>query len=247
MGNLQTAMQSTAPQTRSGTDSQVLTQRDAIRQSLKIFRDHRATLSINFELMQDEFHCKILDVLERAVLLEDIQPRSGSTHFRDGISFSLSARASGYFAYADQLRVISAEAERGVPYYLAPLPESMLLQRRRRADRYKLPMTVSTAGARITIERKPTLEGDLLDVSVGGCRAEFPASATAPFKEQEELRNWRIEIQRTLDLQGTAVVRHIAQHPKKHTWIAGLELTDLNVTDRRRLEQFVQSLARQAG
>lgn len=244
MGNLQTALENAGAQSNAN-DSQVLTEAAKIRQSLKIFRDHRTPLAVNFEQVRGEFTCKILDVLERALILEDIVPRSGSTQFRDGHAFSLSARAGGYFAYADRVHVIRAEAERGVPYYLTPLPDTLLLQRRRRADRYKLPLRVTTAGARMVLAQQK-LEGHLLDVSVGGCRVEFPAAATAPFAVCDELQHWRIEIQRLLELQGTAVVRHIAQHPKKHTWIAGLELTDLNVTNRRRLERFVQSLARQA-
>ncbi len=231
-----------APVERS--DSGVLTDVHKIRDQLKIFRNQRSELTIRFDGNAAPYRCKILDVLDDRLLLEDIAPRDGAAFLRKQIPFSISARTTGLFAFIDRTHATKADAERGVPYFHVPLPDRLLVQRRRRAARFRIPLTVRAAGASITLFRQGSDIGQIIDISVGGCRAEFEADVQPALAPDETIENCAIAIPRLLEIHSKGVIRHLTLNKQSNRWVCGIEFTEMHVTDRRRLEQFVQSLSR---
>ena len=55
-----------------------------IAAALKALRNQRTTLQLTFEAEASLHRARILDVVEDALLLEDLQPRSGLTLMRQG-------------------------------------------------------------------------------------------------------------------------------------------------------------------
>jgi len=235
-----------APAEALSPDSKYLSDKADIIASLKQLRDRRLDLTVRVENQKDTYTCKVLDVSEQAFLIEDISPRTGIQVLRTAQRFSISARAAGTFAYIEATRVLKWDQERGVPYFHVALPDRMLFQHRRRAARYRQPLRVSANGASITLFGNTNLVGRIIDISVGGCRAEFDLPAPEAIHNEALFENCAITIPNLLEIHSEIVVRHCHENKHSRSLVCGLELTDMHVTDRRRLEQFIQNISRSA-
>ena len=58
--------------------------------------------------------------------------------------------------------------------------------------------------------------------------------------------NCAITIPKLLEIHSEAVVRHYHENKHSQTLVCGMELTKMHVTDRRRLEHFIQTIAKSA-
>ena len=229
--------------------SKYLTEPSEIVAALKVFRDHRAPLTLRFDGELQSFTVRILDVNNDELLLEDMQPRNGLPFMNQRRPFSLACRTQGVYLYVAESRADRTDSERGVPYFHVHLPHQVLFQQRRRSSRVKLPLRVSTNNASVRLFRsgEPGEEpqsGSLIDVSVGGCRAEFEGPADPPFQADEPIKHCEIHVPPLLEVHASAIVRHFSVTRGGKRIVAGIELTEMDVTDRRRLEQFIEQIDR---
>jgi len=231
--------------TAQGSVSRVLTERPAIERAFRIFRDQRSAISLRFEGEARSFSARILDARETHFLLEDIKPREGLRLLHRAAPFALTARTEGLYAYGENLRVAEVADDRGVPYFIVPYPPRLLTQQRRRAARYRLPQTVTTHGSLVRMTRKSgPIEGEVIDISTGGCRIAFDKAVEPAFAIDEPIDKCEIAISNMLSLTAVAIVRHHATDPETHQLQCGVEFLKMSVTDRRRLEQFIQAISR---
>lgn len=230
----------------AAADSRYLNDRDDIINCLKQLRDQRASLTLRVDGLPESYQCKVLDVSAEDFLIEDITPRSGITSIRDAKKFSLSARAEGMFVYIEETHLLKWDQERGIPYFHIALPDRILSQQRRRAARFRLPLRVSASGASITMFNEVEMVGRIIDISAGGCRAEFELPSPWPVKNDDHFDNCAITIPKLLEIHSEAVVRHFHENKHSKTLVCGIELTKMHVTDRRRLEHFIQTIAKTA-
>ncbi len=232
-----------------------LDDRSEIAAALKTLRNQRAVLQLTFEGESSMHRARILDVLDDAVLLEDLQPRSGLKLMSSGRRFSFSGRADGVYLFSEENACARVEEDRGVPYFRVALPSNALYQHRRRSTRYQLPVRTEDRPAAVTLIRSiaadkdhsDTLRGRLIDISAGGCRVALPGPVHPPLEVGEQLASAAIEIPTLFDLAADATVRHASYNKLTRKVICGLEFTGMHVTDRRRLEQFIQSLSASQG
>lgn len=225
--------------------SKYLNDPQAIQDCFKQFRNQRLTVKLKLEETGEEVTCQILDVVKSSFYIENILPRDALAQFRKNPRVSLSIRDKGVYAFVEGLTVKASHAERGLPYFEIPIPSQMLYQQRRRAARYAIPLRVASRGANITFFRHVDTVGDILDISIGGCRATFAGPLIEPIKVDEIVENCAISLPPFLEIHSRGVVRHCHKNREGVT-TCGIELTDMNITDRRRLEQFIQSLAKQS-
>lgn len=230
--------------TDSSTDSRYLEQGDDIVRALKVLRDQRAEVSISFESESGLYRVKVLDVTDTELLLEDIQPRTGHSLLAKGLEFTATCRVQGLYTYFSGNRVASCEAERGLPYYRVSLPTRMLYQQRRRAARFRIPLKVAGNGAKLTLLRAHPETGEIIDISAGGCRVAFDSQLSEPLIIDRVRENCEIDVPNLLNLEGVGIVRHCHVDSAKAKTVCGIELVDMSVTARRRLEQFIQSISR---
>ena len=224
-------------------DSRYLSTPAEIEACFKGFRDERMPLTLTLDGDGEQITVKVLDVTSRGVLIEDVLPRTALGLLKKRPKFSISVRAAGSFAFVEQSIISGEGEERGLPYFHIPFPKRMMFQQRRRAARLKLPLRVSSAGAHVTIFASQDLVGRIIDVSAGGCRASFPSAADGQFELGQVFANSAISLPPRLELHSEVAIRH--QHVQRDgTVTAGLEFTTMHVTDRRRLEQFIQSLSK---
>lgn len=225
-----------------GIFSRYLTERAEITRVLLQFRDHCQPVTLRFEGIDQEYTAQVLDVIDDQVLLEDVRPRNGNALMQRRQPFSLAGRADGVYVYATGNRVAEAAAERLVPYFRVALPRSMLCQQRRRSTRFQLPMGERAASLELGSEHG-RVKGEIVDISVGGCRAAFRNGLPSAFAKDASLDSCRIEVPGLLDIQCDAVIRHMSPNAKGIV-TCGVEFTSMGVTERRRLEQFIQTLSR---
>ncbi len=232
--------------TQLAPDSRYLEESQEIINCLKELRDQRCDLTLRVEGQTETFKCKLLDVSEHDFLIEDISPRSGIGVIRDAKSFSISARNNGSFVYIEESHINKWDQERGIPFFHIKLPERLLYQQRRKTARFRVPLRVSASGASITLFDETELVGRVIDISAGGCRAEFPLPSPWTVKADQQFENCAITIPKLLEIHSEVIVRHF--HEKKHskTLVCGFELIKMHVTDRRRLEHFIQIIAKSA-
>jgi len=220
--------------------------------ALRTLRNQHAKLQLTFEGEPTVYSARILDVSDKELLLENLVPRSGLRLMTSGRRFAFSARADGVYLHSEENRVRKIDEERGVPFFRVALPNSVLYQQRRRAARYRLSLRTTTMPANITLLRDvvtdrdhgATLEGRVLDISAGGCRVQVEGPIHPPLTADEVLKSCDINIPKLLDLKVDAVIRHASYEKQTRTVTCGVEFSSMRITDRRRLEQFIQALAR---
>lgn len=214
---------------------------------LKILRDHSAELELRLPSIEAECTGRVLDVLPDGFLLENIRPRDVLSQLRRGIRFSFAARLDGLYLCGEDCSITGVESERGLPYYRATLPERLLRQQRRRHTRITLPPRVSPDEGLIHIDRangdEAVLQGQIIDVSVGGCRAVFNGAVVPTLETDERLPQCRLQVTSTLTFTASGVVRHNAWDAKQRNTTCGIEFTEMSVTDRRRLEHYIQQVS----
>lgn len=242
------AAHSSSGATSGAIVSRYVTELDEIQQVFKLFRDQRSDLCLRFEGEAETFTSHVLDVADDSLLLEDIRPREGSALMNEGVNFNLTGRTEGVFVYAETLRAVEALSERGIPYYRVPLPEQMLYQQRRRALRFRIPLRVATHGAEVVLARidQQPLSGAIVDISVGGCRAAFDGFPFPSLEVDEQIPLCQINIPKLLNLTAEGSIRHVTYDKEHSSTACGIEFVEMDITDRRRLEQFVQTLAKAA-
>ena len=241
---------------REGTDaprqtasqSRYVTDADEVAQLFKLLRDQRAELQLRFDEDAAVYTAKVLDLQKHTILIEDIQPRDGMKLLRAGRPFSLSSRTDGMYVHSVHNRAHKADSERSVPFFHVAVPKNLLCQQRRREMRFRLPLRVAIRGAQVTLfprgkDVKP-LTGTIIDISAGGCRAEFEGFKFCPIQEGDPLESCALEVPKLLELSTQGAIRHSSFDPRRRLLTCGIEFTEMHVTDRRRLEHFIQSMAR---
>jgi c-di-GMP-binding flagellar brake protein YcgR len=238
---------SDAPAPRGPLASQYLHDRSEIRRALVALRDHCQPVKLTFLPADEEFAARILDVTATHLLLEDVKPRTGLQRMRDGEPFSLTARPDGVYARADDLRVVEVGDDYGVPYCVVALPAELLFQQRRRSERFAVPPTIATHGASIALQRgdRP-LGGRIADISAGGCRAIFDVVSDPGLQIGETIQRCDIEIPGRLSFATACSIRHQRLNKQTSQLECGVEFERMRLADRRRLERFIELLAKAA-
>ncbi|MEM1231605.1 MAG: PilZ domain-containing protein [Pseudomonadota bacterium] len=215
-----------------------------IAEAFRHFRDQRTELTLQFQGIANSYRARVLDLTQGILLIEDIVPRDGLTHMHDALPFSLAGRSKGMYLYANEMRCETIETERGVPYFKLAIPRSVLIQQRRKSQRMSLPPSVKAQGSTVTlIHNEIPLRGDILDISAGGLRAQFYDIDPPGLETGTRIARCELHVTHQLELRSTAIVRHAVYDRGSRDLLCGLELSEMNVTDRRRLEHYIQSLS----
>lgn len=228
-----------------------LTQARDMTPMLKVMRDHSADLELRVAGVNGVYRGRILDLADDHFLLEDIRPRDGLTHLRRGARFSFSARAEDLYVCGEDCRIERVESERGLPYFRAALPQRLLRQRRRRHNRLTLPPRVSPNEGIVRVTRDgddgPPLHGQIIDISVGGCRIAFSGAVLPTLHVEERLPGCELSVTSSLGFTTEAVIRHSAWDAATRQTVCGLEFLRMAIADRRRLEHYVSQLSAPRG
>ncbi len=231
-----------APESRP-TTRQITRSQDIVRY-LRVLCDHRGTVRLTFEESGVVLNARLLDVHDDSVLIQDIHPKDGVRLFARGETFSFTAEAEGMFVFFESGRVEKAVQKDGLRYYHIALPSVCLVQQRHH-PRVWLPQQIRLEGSHITLIREGgTCNGEIVELSPGGCRAEFREQVRPRFKSGESIQDCRICLSDVLEIKTKAAIRHLIVDESRHKVLCGIEFTRMDVTSRRRLEYFIETAAR---
>jgi c-di-GMP-binding flagellar brake protein YcgR len=87
------------------------------------------------------------------------------------------------------------------------------------------------------------LHGQIIDVSVGGCRVSFSGAVLPALQSDERLTECDLQVTSALAVSARGVIRHSAWDAANRTTLCGIEFTEMAIPDRRRLEHYVSQLA----
>lgn len=244
MAEPQAVAQPTQPR---GNVSRYIDDPTEIRRALAALCSQDARVSLRFDGESGEFTAHVVEVREDAVLLDDVKPRTGLGNLRRGETFALTARSEGTYVYAEALAATEIGEERGLPYFVAPLPARMLLQQRRRAARFRLPLSLSARGTLVRLHRGGRLvDGSILDISIGGCRVSFDGPIQPRLRVGESIDRCDVEVAQHLAVIAHVSIRHCTIDPSTGGIVAGIEFDRMEANDRARLEAFIQRISRNA-
>jgi c-di-GMP-binding flagellar brake protein YcgR len=238
---------SDVPVPRGPPASEYLREPSEIRRALVSLRDHCLPVKLQFLPVDEEFAARILDVTATQLLLEDVKPRSGLQRLRDGETFTLSARLDGVYARAGGLRVVEVGDDYGVPYCVVALPSELLYQQRRHSERFVVRPSIAPHSACIALHHaERVLCGRVVDISAGGCRAVFDVVCDPELRIGEMIERCEFDIPLQLAFTTRCMIRRQQLNKQTSQLECGLEFDGMRLTDRRRLERFIQLLAKVA-
>jgi c-di-GMP-binding flagellar brake protein YcgR len=236
---------SEAPSAHGAIASQFLRARSDIQRAFVLFRDHCLPVKLQFPSADEEFAARILDVTPTRFLLEDVKPRTGLQRLRDGEPFSLAIRVDGLYARADGLQVLEVADDYGVPYCVVALPPELLYQQRRRSERFALPPAISIHDARVILHRaERVLNGRIADISAGGCRVLLDVVTDPELRSGELIERCEIDVPGQLSFTTPCAIRHQLLNKQLGRLECGIEFEQMRLADRRRLERFIQLIAK---
>jgi len=227
--------------------SRYLVDRESIWRVFTGLRDQQARVTLRFEGVETEYTAGVNEVDHRRVTLDDISPPSGNALLASGRSFALTARSNGAYLYAPTNKVEDAAVTDSAATFVMPLPGKLLWQQRRRGPRFRLPASLRSGRARLTVaHRGHRVEGTIEDISASGCRVNFASDDQQILAAQDRFDQVQIDVAGLLSIQAQIVIRHRAADPETGRLGCGVEFTRLGVEERRRLEQFIRTLTLRA-
>ena len=131
-------------------ESRYLSTRDEVAQVFRLFRDEVSEIKLRFAGVPESYTARVLDLDSENVLLQNIVPRDGRNHLRDGTEFSISGRAEGLFVYVTGNKATLDESS-NPPYFRISMPTSVLYQQRRRSERVRVPVQANVHRSHIRI------------------------------------------------------------------------------------------------
>ena len=209
----------------------------------RVLRDQRTEVTVQVSEREGPYTARVLDIVDDAYLLDDVRPRTGHRDLDAGTSFSLTGRTSGLYLFVSDNRIRAAKSERGVPYYEIPLPERVLYQSRGFRGGIRQSLRVTVADGRLWLYRSAEeTTGRIVDISAGGCRVDLETPVRTDLAVDDVIESCRIRISTVLEVHAEAIVRFISPSKRRNVVSCGLEFQKMHVTDRRRLEHFIQAV-----
>lgn len=230
-----------APQA-SRTDA--VTDLDEIVSSLRMLRNHAAPLELRISGANGACTGSLFELGRAHFLLRDIRPAAQAAHLQPGARLAFAAHLDGVFIRGDDCPVVGMETAGGLPCYRIGLPRQLLRHQRRRHARLSVPLRVSPHDGVIHMVRAAAepINGRILDISLGGCRAVFSGTPVPPLASNEALQACELRVTPTLRLTAGGVVRHNSWDDQRRITTVGVEFAGIALNDLRRLENYVQQL-----
>jgi|GEM_PF-6167637 len=222
-------------------ESRYLSSREEVAQVFRLFRDQLSEVKLRFAGVNSPYTARVLDLEDDGVLLQNIVPRDGATHLRDGIEFSISGRAEGLFVYVTGNRA-DPNNTFDDSYFRISMPTSVLYQQRRRTDRMRIPVQANVHRSHVRLGDIAPLYARILDISMTGARAEIAPARYDTLKRSQQIENCLIHVPNQLSLDVDLMVRHANFNKISQTMECGLELVDPSNEVTVKLKDFLTKI-----
>ena len=222
-------------------ESRYLSTRDEVAQVFRLFRDDVSEIKLRFAGVPAAYTARVLDLDSDNVLLQNIVPRDGRTHLREGTEFSISGRAEGLFVYITGNKATLDESSNSA-YFRISMPTTVLYQQRRRSERVRVPVQANVHRSHIRIGNIRPVYARILDVSDNGARGEISPARPDTLRPQQKIDNCLIHVPNQLSVDVDLMVRHVGYDSANQSMVCGLELVSPSVDEVTALRDFVAKI-----
>ncbi|MFN2309366.1 MAG: flagellar brake protein [Gammaproteobacteria bacterium] len=219
-----------------------VTQAPQIIGLLRRLRDQRTLLSVRVPGHQGVFNSLLLEVdpERNLILLDELNPRAGHEQALAARRLQVHSQSQGIelsFACTVEIGV----GQSGIAFYRAALPESIDYLQRRGSYRVRVGMNLAVP-VQMPMAETLTLEGELLDLSMGGLGASLEAKSPLA---QGQLLTCIIQLPKADPLQVEIEIRFARADPHKPTQRIGASFRNLLPPQQAQLRRLVTQLERE--
>ncbi len=209
-------------------ESRYLSTREEVAQVFRLFRDQLSEVKLRFAGVSSPYTARVLDLENDSVLLQNIVPRDGATHLREGTEFSISGRAEGLFVYVtgNKADLSNSEDSKDDAYFRISMPSTVLYQQRRRTERVRVPVQNNVHRSHIRLGDIQPLYARILDISISGARAEIAPARPNTLQANQQIENCLIHVPNQLSIDVDIMIRHADFNKINQTMECGLELVN---------------------
>lgn len=214
---------------------------------LKSLLQARTPLNISFadRTQSCQSYVVQVDAETDSLWLDEMIPSIGDKWAAQGESFWVDAWMDGVhmrWQSADAHKVILADA----PAFQVQLPAKLLHHQRRGAFRAAVQITTDTRLELIHAKDKPTLTGELLDISATGCKARFPGNLLKSLQPGERYEMSRLGLPDEPAFDIELEIRYCNYHEATDATHVGIRFHKPVPTAQRQIDRFVHYLQREA-
>lgn len=219
-----------------------------INSLLKRLQEARSLLTIKIEGYKQVFSSAIIKLSYKNgyFILDELKPENGDELLRKAINFEVNAQLEG-ITIRFPASVSEFGEEDGLPYYKAQLPETMDYHQRRAAVRIKL-SAANPLIASLALGDATKLEGDIVDLSLGGLRINFQKPLPSTLENGNILKCTFPLPHDKKDLFSAQIIIRVIKHESDKTNRAfiGSQFHNLTKIQERQIQRTIMTLQRVA-
>lgn len=225
----------------------IVTTRAEIQVLLKSLLHARVPLSIRFadRAQSCQSYVVSVDAETDSLWLDEMIPSIGDKWAAQGESFWVDAWMDGV-----HIRWQSAAAQKimlaDAPAFQVQLPTELIHHQRRGAFRATVQITTDTHLELIHAKGKPTLTGELLDISATGCKARIPGNQLKSLQPGERYDLSRMSLPEEVAFDIALEIRYCNYHEATDATHVGIRFHQPAPTAQRQIDRYVHYLQREA-
>ncbi|GLQ32205.1 flagellar brake protein [Litoribrevibacter albus] len=215
---------------------------------LRTIQDNRYPTTLSFHSHDQDYLTQVIkaDIKNRCFFIDELKPPSGHKLAASKESFDIITKLNGVEIIIKGAQIVGAGKSEDGTFYKLTFPEEILYLQRRHAFRVDLPEDSEVYAEIRGDEHQSTSHARVLDVSATGCRVRLKQMPEPPFVQGEILPMFMLKISKSVQVEGQAELRFVAQDEKDGSYLLGIELKELFGLGHRTMERFVNELQRDA-
>ena len=215
---------------------------------LKALHTSRSPLQVHFDDRSQTYQTYIVAVdAEHSVFyMDELIPSIGDKWMAQGEPFHVDTWMDGVQIRWQHAGASRVELDDATPAFHLPLPEQLIYHQRRGAYRAPIYRSLDTRLELISQRNKGQLAGELLDLSITGCKLRLLGNHSQSLSPGERYEHSQLRLEDGIQFEVNAEIRYCQyqeEHDESHV---GLHFHQPTIQAQRQLERFVNQLQREA-
>lgn len=219
-----------------------------IQSLLKALHAARTPLEVRFEDHAQTFQSYLveLDTPSGLLYFDELIPAVGDKWMIQGESFRVDAWLDGVHLRWQHSAAAQVELDDGAPAFSLPLPTQLIYHQRRGAYRAAVQRSIDTRLELVHRSDKRRFAGELLDISVTGCKLRLAGNQLQVLQPGERYERSLLQLEESPSLDVAVEIRHRTYHEASDETHVGLHFHQPLTATQRYIERFVAQLQREA-
>ena len=219
-----------------------------IQSLLKALHAARTPLEVRFEERAQTFQSYLveLDTASGMLYIDELIPSVGDKWMTQGENFRVDAWLDGVHLRWQHSDAAQVELDDGAPAFSLPFPTQLTYHQRRGAYRAAVQRSIDTRLELVHSADKRAFAGELLDISVTGCKLRLAGNQLQALQPGERYERSQLQLEDSPLLDVAVEIRHRTYHEAGDETHVGLHFHQPPAVTQRHIERFVTQLQREA-